>query len=584
MDDRVCVTGREVREFIDSYKFTRRNLKNNSELFNAMKRDINKQIVMYGTAEEKFYKDFHLNGGLPEFQKRFDEILSGNLHKFSNVYLQQSTLFTQTLKPITNDQVVEWVKDWIKENVPEAFEKQRITEKILDKVTEKMAEAINNSRGIKASTSSRNGVKSFYLKGRLKDLLKGKSTNLGEYSKDFRVLMQESNENYSNSTYEMEYEATFSTENGSDIEQILNPLDEFSYYPYFGLTEEQQKEAVALTTKQSKKVWENFKNHIKAFLIGDISESTVEVIMNQLGPYAFIKNSLSGVKGILGELQMLFVVAKLMGEANISINKLLATGSLRNKLSSNKAELGADILYDETIGLQVKNYKGHWLDDKPVNYWLKSDLSFSTFQERVEENGNLMDFDKYVSILNYNQPNWAGKGRGARGLGFNKESYEKYNTYYNNKIAKKSGVINTMTKLLVAENMDKFLTLQESYELLSGDLLTDLQTSGRYVNAFYVFGGVNIIPVRTVFELLLKRVEELEKALLWKQSAKTDNFYVRYNYTGTVWPVDVTKDQDANYSTDKTIQSVLDDLSIELKLNIWLSDLNFSAYATTFRH
>ena len=47
MSDRVCVTGREVRDFIDNYKFTRRNLKKNSDLFNAMKQDIQKQIKLY---------------------------------------------------------------------------------------------------------------------------------------------------------------------------------------------------------------------------------------------------------------------------------------------------------------------------------------------------------------------------------------------------------------------------------------------------------------------------------------------------------------------------------------------------------
>ena len=130
--------------------------------------------------------------------------------------------------------------------------------------------------------------------------------------------------------------------------------------------------------------------------------------------------------------------------------------------------------------------------------------------------------------------------------------------------------------------MDKFLSLEESYELLSGDM-KDLYTKGDYTNAFYIFGGRDIIPIRVIFELLLKRIDELEKAIAWKQSGKTDNFFVKYNYNGTVWPVDVTKDQDANYSTDKTIQSVLDDLKIELKLNIWLSDLNIAAHTTSFR-
>lgn len=583
MSDRVCVTGREVRDFIDNYKFTRRNLKKDNELFNAMRTDIKEQITFYGKAEEDFYRKFNLHGGLPEFQKRFDEILSGNLHLFSNAYLQQSNLF-QKFNTITNDDIEEYITDFLKKEIPEIFEKKKISDIILTNAATKLAEKIQEEARTAHKedyTKQVGEVKSFYLKGRIKDLVKGKKINPGEYKKDFKILMEnEGSGKWTNSTYDMDFDVTFSIGDNSDIEEAFMPLDELSYYPYFGLTESQKKEAKELKTEQSKRVWHNFKDHIKSFLVGDISGQTIDAIMNQLGPYAFIQNSLSGVKGILGELQMLFVTAKLMGEKNVG-NRILATGPLRNRRNKS-AELGADVLIDSTIGLQVKNYKGHSIEGKQVNYWLKSDLSFSTFSERVKENGDFVDFDKYVAILNYNQPNWAGKGRGARGLGFNKQSYEKYENYYNKKIAGKSGVINSTTKLLVAENMDKFLTLQESAELLSGDL-KDLYMKKDYVNAFYIFGGKNIIPVRVIFELLLRRINELEKAILWKKSAQTNNFYVGYNYQGTVWPVDVIKDQDANYLTNKTIQSVLDDLRIELKLNIWLSDLNLTAHATRFK-
>lgn len=138
------------------------------------------------------------------------------------------------------------------------------------------------------------------------------------------------------------------------------------------------------------------------------------------------------------------------------------TGRLRNELTSNRAELGADVLLDSTVGVQVKNYMGY-NDSSAHGYHLKTKgIKWDTLRARLGESANVESLGDFFAARCYNLPIKDPPPE-------LRESLPKYKAFFENKISNKSGSLWQSVNAFLGANIDKFLTFEEAYQMMVGD-------------------------------------------------------------------------------------------------------------------
>lgn len=557
-DDDVFMTADEVGQLVSNYALSRRGFKSDKDIFNNLIGDLIKKISTYERIEKQAYDVFGVKN-LVELQDKITEI-NETLATFKNQYLQlanQDGSFSGTTTRAINDGFFRYLQD----NFP-SLAGDEILDVEVQQVVDSIVSIIESGRKKLQKSSSNRSANRTVSSQRIKKIV---LQNIRPYiqgsqaQKDFKMSedylraidvelrekKDQSGNNYiqHHSTWEMQFDP-------NDYTDAISPLSPLHYYPYFDLTPEQQEKAIKLS-KEGKEVWLNFKKHISLVANNQYLDApSIENIMDNLHPSYFIKNDLNGVIGVLGELQMLLIAHALSSAKSIKF-----TGPLRNKLTSNKAELGADILLNNTIGIQVKNYRGVNLKQDHL-YQLRKSFTWETLEEKLKGSPELHSLEDYYTALCYNQPV----------SGASSDYQHLYSA-----LSTKSGGMYVMTQSFFAANIDKFLTFREAYQLLYPNEEIEEDISG-YANAFFIFGGEIIIPTSYIIRLLIDRLKKLRNQL--QNNLDTESlysFYLTYVYNGPTW---------ADVGTGGQFfkkRDILYQISFNLTLNLKIGDLQLKS-------
>ena len=572
MADTVFMTAKQVRDFIHSYSLSRRQLNKSSSILQQLIKDLTDEIHDYENIEKEAYKFFGVND-LQSLQVLVDEVNNSQLMYFSNEYINASG--TALARNLGSDVVTNILRGMESYLISDDILKpilNELTDETFDMVANnlviKLAERINENqkdirrRGIDIKSTKRG------LRPSVATLLKfiqdpqtSEALTLTDaYRKHFQLLLNNSQVYETGSTWELKYN------NNNVVNKVTNVVP-LSYYPYYQLTPEQEKIAENLSDENGVKVWNNFVDHLIT-VAGMQNEPRARQVLDQLGPRPFIKRELNGVKGILGEVQMLFIAIKLTKGKNVN---LIAAGPLRNKLSKNNAELGTDVLLTDTLGVQVKNYSIH----NSVYQLSKTGLTWKYLQEQLDD--NLTSIGKFYAVYSYNLPTKKRK--------YKTTAFSEYQDFYINALKQKTSSYHVATQAFFAANIDKFLTFDEAYELIYGGTDGEITKNGSYHNAFYFFGGKTLVPVSYILRLLKYRIQKLLDELYNRDLEALSTFSLTSSYSGPVWPdpesawraqsipLVSTKGFHLPIMSSYTVDEVLSGMHFNIRLNLKLEDL-----------
>lgn len=561
MDGKVFITSKEVIDFVDNFSLSRRGFQSDAEIFRTLLDELKMKQAMFYTIEKQAYKALNVSG-IQELQKKIDDLNNSGLFQFQATYLNKAGNLLSKFASVDDNEIAEVIAN----EIADSPELQLMNEEAaLNLVKEKLEEIVTKQRNLRTPTSSRKrrhyvrkGSKGFeglaaaiYAKVQGKKI--GEVTIPTAYKKELKGYVNNIQEKPEGFMWEI------------DFNDVPAPLEgaSMSYYPYFGLTKEQRAEALDLSSgSKGAETWANFKKHICEVAANTvISNTTINIAMDYLGPAAFIKTDVAGVQGILGELQMLLIAMYLIGDKS---HVVMPSGQLRNELTKNRAELGADVLIDSTIGIQVKNYKGYLTEEGHRGFHLKTKpISWDTLVERFYFD-DISDIGTYFAARCYNAPL---KGTPPPELA---NSLPAYRHFYENKLNNKTGSLNLAINSFFAANMDKFLTLVEAYEIASTGLNPAIENDleGGYLNAFFIFGGEKLIPTSRLLKALINRIEMLYQTLTGRGHGDVVNFSNSISYSGDVW---APREEIGSYPS---MASVLSNIKISTSLNIFLSDLD----------
>lgn len=561
MDGKVFITSKEVIDFVDNFSLSRRGFQSDVEIFRTLLDDLKMKRAMFYTMERQVYKALNVSG-IQELQKKIDDLNASGLFQFQATYLNKAGNLLSKFAAVDDNEIAEVVAN----EIADSPELQLMNEEAASEfIKEKLKEIVIKQRNLRASTSSRKkrhyvrkGSKGFEgLAAAVYAKIQGKKaeniTIPDAYRKELKGYVHDIQQKPEGFMWKI------------DFNDILTPSEDvsMSYYPYFGLTKEQRVEALDLSdNSRGAQTWANFKKHICEVAAGTaISDTTVNIAMDYLGPAAFIKTDVAGVQGILGELQMLLIAMYLVGDKS---HVVVPSGQLRNELTKNRAELGADVLIDSTVGIQVKNYKGYITKEGERGFHLKTKpIAWDTLTKRFYFD-DISDIGTYFAARCYNAPL---KGTPPPKLA---NSLPAYRRFYENKLDNKTGSLNLAINSFFAANMDKFLTLWEAYEIAATGLNPAIESDlvGGYLNAFFMFGGEKLIPTSRLLKALIDRVNLLYQTLTGRGHGDVINFSNSVSYSGDVWAP--REDVDSYPS----MASVLSNIKISTSLNIFLSDLD----------
>lgn len=553
MSNQVFLWAADVYHFIKNYAFSRGGVKNYPDVFNQMLSDLEAMESHYLVAEKQAYDMFQVSG-LKELQQKIDLLNQSSLMSFSANVFNLSSLSKQ-FKTITATDIQQALIKYINDN-PGSVVQDAANDKVLE-VTDQLLNQLKNYMDVARQNRSSNQkeVKKHYLKIELQKILnyipKG-SSNLkisSTYRKDLIGFLQEKSNSLMQSTWEMEVPI--------DNPNSTNDVVGFSYYPYYGLTEEEVKIALNLNSEQGRVTWEQFKSYICNFVGNILSPVKINSMLDWLGPKAFIVYDKSGVQGILGELQMIFMSLVLTN------SDVLPSGNLRNALAKNHAQLGTDILLGPNLGIQVKNYSTFH-----GGYWLKKTLAWETLEEKITSM-SLQSIKEYLATVSFNKP----YTRGQTAIS-NDPHLQEYINFYDNMISAKKGSLNSSLNSFFATQAAFLFGWSDLYQLMNADGQLLMETQETYDQAFYIFGGKTIVPISKIVHLLKIRVEKLITELSNGLKATRGNFFVGQIYSGPTWSWDAQA-QGSKYPL--TIDDVMKHLNLKFSLNVYLDDLGLDS-------
>ena len=572
--DTVFMTAKEVRDFIHSYSLSRRRFNDSSSILNQLINDLTDEAKTFKDKEEEAYNLFGVKN-LQQLQKRVDEVNNSQLMYFANEYLSASgTALSRNLGSDVVTNILRGMEEYLVSDETLSPILEELSSKTLDQVLDNLVEELAKRIGDNKKDSRRRGIDTKSnvrgLRPAVATLLKfiqDKQSNealtlTDAYRKHFQLLLNNTKVYETGSTWELKYQQDQTT---NEITNII-PL---SYYPYYQLTEEQIDIATNLNNKNGAAVWENFTDHLLT-VAGMQNEPQAKEILEQLGPKAFIKSDLNGVKGILGEVQMIFIVIKLTKGKNVD---LIAAGPLRNKLTKNKAELGADVLLNDTLGIQVKNYAIH----NSVYQLSKTGKSWEYLKNSL--NSDITSIGKFYAAYSYNVPTSKQK--------YQTEAFPEYKDFYDNALRKKTNSYHVATQAFFAANIDKFLTFDEAYDLIYDGTDGEIK-KGDYNNVFYFLGGKTLVPVSYILRLLKYRIKKLLDELSKGKIEALGAFSLTSSYSGPVWPEpeDQWRAQSISSISKKgyhlptmsayTIDDILNKMHFNIRLNLKLEDLGLN--------
>ena len=588
--DTVFMTMEEVRRFIHRYKLSRNQFNSSTSILAQLIKDLDQEAKDYEVIEKKAYDLFGVTS-IKELQDKVDEVNRSGLLQFSNEYIQKSgtalsrslgedttnNIFLGMEKYLFSDETLKPILENIINNASDT-----VIDEALDQIINKLSLEIKSNKKDKRRKGIDTKSEDRGLRPAVKDIIHFiqdhktiDSIKLTDaYRKHFTLLLGKKVSDKGKSTWNLSYDPN------DEVIDELETVIPFSYYPYYCLTEKQEKEARNLSTKKSRLVWEQFVEHLVT-VAGIKDDPRAYQVLDWLTPSAFIKKDYNGVKGILGEVQMLFIAIKLTNKKV----QILGSGPLANLKTKNKAELGTDVLLNSTLGIQVKNYTMH----NSVYQLSKTGLSWDYIQSKIGRSDNtLIAIGNFYSTYSYNIPTTEKK--------FKTESFSEYQNMYKNAFATKGNSLWSSTQSFFAANLDKFLTLSEAYDVVFSGV-TDSEKhelmDRRYDNAFYFFGGKTLIPTSYILRLLSQRIQIVLQALFQEEKTSgLEAFYMTSSYTGQVWPhpegdwLAQSIGKTAKYGrggrnlmhlpikSSYTINQVLNDISFNMRLNLKLEDLN----------
>lgn len=570
----VFATAEEVGKFVKDYALSRSGFRSHPGIFEEILSFLRQKQREYESAEAQMYDIFGVSG-LKELQARVEEINSSALIKFSNEYLRKSSSeLSHILQEVSNKELIQATAKYLNENVLTRSEQDNIS--LPQNTAEVVAEGLIEDKLLPLLKESRKVSNSIYSsRHKTERIQKGKgykilARNIAEYLKnpytqqqfkmskaykgDLTAFLTAANYLPDHSTFTMEIPS-------SEVEKITDSVlgNRLNYYPYFMLSNQQMEEAV--NGEQGKKVWQQFKNHI--IEVSGMDAGIANNILDQLGVEAFFQRSVNGVIGILGEVQMLFIVSKLTHGRQV---EMIASGPLQNLLKTEKPELGTDVLLNKTLGIQVKNYS--FINNSL--FQMRKDFKWGYFEKVLADSPYLLEMGKFYGAVCYNQV--VDKSIPAR---FGKEAvdqWERYNALYNKRLNRKSGDLNVVTQGYLMANIDRFLTFQEAYEIIydSPELQATINQGATYKNAFYFFGGTTVVPVSYIIRLLINRFEKLLRELQGKNNEALHTFYVTSSYNNDLT---YTFGGDNNDS----LTNVLSGANFNLTLNLKIDDLRLDS-------
>lgn len=553
----VFITSREVIDFVNSFSLSRSGYQNHAQIFEDLLRQLRAQQNLFSEKEREAYNIFGVDG-VKGLQEAFDQLNKSGLINFSSNYLTKIGGLLSKFGKRSDFEVTDIIAQKIAAS-PELREMSE--EQSVEFIVQKLTEIIKEQRNLRSKTKTgrayvkTNNLNFKNLAAQIYAQMKKQGSSSFEipkaYKKDLTAYVQEVAPRKEGFAWEMSI---------ADVPILDKQAGELSYYPYYGLTEEQKVEAL----KRGEK-WGVFKSHIAA--VAHMTEGEdrfiVDSVLDALGPAAFIKpeGDFNGVKGILGEVQAALIIQKLTKGKHT----VLPSGRLRNEAKTNRPELGADVLIDGITGIQVKNYSGFLTKEGNKGYHLMHDpISWKTVEKERFKGKDLTELGTFIAAKCYNIPLKSPVPK----------DYEKtlpaYKKFYTNRIDNKSGSINLAINSYLAANLDKFITVDEEYRMITQDLNSNIQSTirGEYWNVFFIFSGETIVPTSRIYGALINRVEELYRALSGRGAGSTINFTSSLSYRGPVWHIPETKEPYPSLDT------VLSDVFLRTQLNIYLPDLD----------
>lgn len=575
----VFATAAEVGRFVKDYSLSRRGFKKSPGIFEEILYFLRQKQIEYENAEQQMYNIFGVSG-LKQLQERVEEVNDSGLIKFSNEYLRRANSeLMKNLREVSNEELIQAAAEYLEEHIFTLDQKDNIKFNSAEAIAEGLVEApLLNI--LKESRQVSNAV--FDKKHKTERIQRGKgykilARNIAEYIKnpttkqhfkmskaykgDLTAFLTEAKYLQDKSTFTLEIP---SQELDGITDSILG--NDLNYYPYFMLSNAQMEEAV--TGQQGKIVWQHFKKHIAE--VSGMDMGVVNNILDQLGPEAFFQRSINGVVGILGEVQMLFIVSKLTAGRQV---EMVASGPLKNLAKIDKPELGADLLLNKTLGIQVKNYR--FINNSL--FQIQKNFKWGYLEKVLSDSPYLIEMGKYYGAVCYNQV--INKSIIAK---FGEESvnrWEQYKALYEQKLNRRTGDLNVATQGYLMSNIDRFLTFQEAYQIIydSPQLQATVEQGATYKNAFYFFGGSTVVPVSYIIRLLISRFEKMLKELQSKEYNALGTFYVTSSYAG---------DEKYLYGGDNNdpVSNILSSITFNLTLNLKINDLQLDNGGVNVAH
>ena len=421
--------------------------------------------------EEDVYDKLKVKS-LEELQSKLDELNKSGLSQFTNKALQRFPAIKMTkgtlIKAKNLPRMIE--KDFL-EWVNKKFADQELTEGMIEAYFESLGMDSREKAGHKLRTHKRTGkvlgitFREFTQKEKKKikkifgaKLLEETKTSLGQNSENL----------------------TFSLVVEEDGEKMLK------YYPYFGLSEEELREA-----RKDEDLWANFKRAVGQ-CVRDISLSKqIEEAMEIMRKDSFVSagTSYGDIVGIFGELQSLVFLRSL----NID-TRFVGHAKEEGK------KIGIDLVL-EGIGFQVKNYNTYGERGISEGIMLRNSYKLSNFLEIITKEGTAL----------------AGYGDLLQSFYAASAFHISVHPDFDN----------------IRKWMDHIQTdqLPMMYHGVIAELLPVKQiswiednTQFNGTNAFYIIGGTRILPVSKILNLYIKFLKNfknnLEKPKLLTMGAK----------------------------------------------------------------
>ena len=556
----VCVDADSVIEFIRSFGVSRDSFQSsNTSPLKEAAATLRQRAAESKEIENSILLKFGVKT-LEELQAKIDKIAE-NFSSFQSAAIRNSLsdLDSGEGPSLTPKQLNDALIDYLLQTSEGQEVINMITEEAGQEVEEAAIKKIGDilSAGVEGARSSERGINRSYFDVYVRDFAqyiksrKKAAVFSRQYKKDLKVMI---------GLIDKDAEANSTWYIRGELEKEGNKPN-LSFYPYFGLSEEEKAEA-----SKDMATWANFTKNLCS-LVPQYGPY-VEIALQKFTPSDFFQYDMNGVVGILGEVQAMAMLLALL--PNDSAACFRAAGNLKNELAGN-AKLGTDILIDELYGIQIKNYRGYPATGGAKGYRLTRDLTASELISRLTSSQK-DDLGSYLAITSYNLP--FKDVQYLKRMGWYDAVYQKslkqYESYFNSLKAKGGSVFSTI-KALIAADVDKFWTFTELYWATMEE--TDDALLGGYNNVFWFFGGQTLVASSQIFNLLAARIEQLSAKLGGKDKAVLDNFYVTFSDANSIFWRPTEKEGDDLRGPDISADTILSHINVHLSLNIYLEDI-----------